>query len=54
MAFTTLRVALADLALDLGLPIPWLKWKHWLQYIFDRFEDRTEDGEITMGMVLKQ
>lgn len=34
--------------------LPWVRCKHWLQYIFDRVEDREEDGEEIMNMIVNQ
>jgi hypothetical protein len=34
--------------------LPWVRCKHWLQYMFDRVEDREEDGEEIMNMIVNQ
>jgi hypothetical protein len=45
-------IAVLDDRADLGRNIPWTRYKPWLQYLFDRIEDREQDAERIMEMVL--
>jgi hypothetical protein len=49
---STLIDVLNDCA-DIGRNIPWTRYKPWLQYLFDRIEDREQDAERIMEMVLR-
>jgi hypothetical protein len=53
-SYSVLDLALGHRSLQLESVLPWLRWKPWLQYLFDRAEDRTEDGERIMSMVVQQ
>ena len=53
-SYSALDLALGHHSLQLALALPWLRWKPWLQYLFDRVEDRAEDGKQIMSMVVRQ
>jgi hypothetical protein len=54
VSFSALDVALSVGSLVLKDALPWVRWKPWLQYLFDRMKDKNEDGPRVMEMVLKQ
>ena len=54
IAYSALDTALGDHSIQLENALPWLRWKPWLQYLFDRVEDRTEDGRQIMEAIIQQ
>lgn len=54
IAYSALDTALGDHSINLENALPWLRWKPWLQYLFDRVEDRTEDGQQVMEAIIQQ
>ncbi|PQE26680.1 hypothetical protein CJF30_00011107 [Rutstroemia sp. NJR-2017a BBW] len=50
---STLRDILEDRHADLGFNIPWIRGQPWLQYLCNRIDEREQDFDLIMEMVLR-
>jgi len=53
-SYTELGGVLRNPQLNMSSAIPWIACKKWLQYLFDRVDDRQQDGEEIMELTFQQ
>jgi hypothetical protein len=53
-SFTELKSVLRNRKLNMSSAIPGTTCKYWLQYLFDRVDDREQDGEHIMELTLRE